>query len=364
MESKIMMSKKTIAEVFKDSKLTKDKYDSYSSFLESNLLSIDSETNTPWFVKIITIIGAWFGSLLFLGFLSIAQILNSKESMIITGCVFIIGGIGISYANKRNHLIDSFSLSLSILGQILLGIGIGGKTQGIKAVCYAGLIVELLIYLFAQSYTQKFLSVILIPACLLGIIWNSPIFEATQFLIGGLTVASVLIWSNELPLQIWLNKKPYFYVPTAYGVVLGLLLSLILSINNKFFEININHWYVSFLISFLSLAFLLHNSLCISLGISKKNFWIVIIITAILFSPTVQAPGILSSALIIILGFAKSNRVLLTLGIIFLATFITSFYYSLQQTLLTKSFILMITGFLFLGMGFAFGQLKKKVTTQ
>jgi uncharacterized membrane protein len=146
--------------------------------------------------------------------------------------------------------------------------------------------------------------------------------------------------------------------------VLGLLLSLILSINNKFFEININHWYVSFLISFLSLAFLLHNSLCISLGISKKNFWIVIIITAILFSPTVQAPGILSSALIIILGFAKSNRVLLTLGIIFLATFITSFYYSLQQTLLTKSFILMITGFLFLGMGFAFGQLKKKVTTQ
>lgn len=358
------MSTKTIADVFKESKLTKDKYVSYSSFLESNLLSIDSETNVPWFVKIITIIGAWFGSLLFLGFLLIAQILNSEESMIITGCVFIIGGICISYANKRNHLIDSLSLSLSILGQILLGVGIGGETHGIKAVCYVGLIVEIAIYLFAQSYTQKFLSVILIPTCLLGIIWNSSIFEATQFLIGGLTVASVLIWTNELSLQILLKKKPYFYVPTAYGVVLGLLLSLILSINNNFFKVNINHWYISSLIAFLSLVFLLHNYLCVSLGISKRIFWIVIVIATILFSPTIQAPGILSSALIIILGFAKSNRVLLTLGIMFLATFITSFYYSLQQTLLTKSFILMITGTLFLGMGVALRQLKKKVAVQ
>ncbi|MBN1603883.1 MAG: DUF4401 domain-containing protein [Chitinispirillaceae bacterium] len=359
-----MKSTKKIIDVLNESKLDKDRYELYSSFLESNLLSIDSETNVPWFVKIITIFGAWFGSLLFLGFLLIAQLLNSGESMIVTGSLFIVSGIAISYANKRNHLIDAFSLSLSILGQLLLGIGIGSKTHEIKIVCYAGLIIETLIYLFAQSYTQKFLSVILMPACLLGIIWNSPIFEATQFLIGGLTIASVLIWTNELPLLIWLKKQRYFYVPTAYGVVSGLLLTLVLSINNNFFEVNINHWYVSSLITFLSLSFILHKFLCQSLEIGKKPFWIVIIVTAILFAPTIQAPGVISSALIIILGFAKSNRALLTLGLIFLATFITSFYYSLQQTLLTKSLILMTTGILFLVIGFAFGQLKKKVAIQ
>jgi len=359
-----MMSTKTIAEVFNESKLSKDKYDLYLSYLESTLLSSDFEINSPWFSKIITMIGAWFGSLLFLAFLFFIRILNSGESMIITGCVFIFVAIGISYANVRDHFIDSLSLSLSILGLILFMLGIGNITNTIQSACFAGLFVEILIYISAQSYIHKFLSVILIPACLLGTIWNSPIFDATQFIIGGLAVASVLIWTNELPLQIWLKKKPYFYIPTAYGVVLGLLLLLILSINNKFFVVHITHWYFTFLIAFLSLVYLLYNSLYISLGLSKKYFIIVISIAALLFLPTVQAPGIISSALIIILGFAKSNRVLLTLGIIFLATFIISFYYSLQLTLLIKSLILIITGILFLGMGFALGQLKKKVSTQ
>lgn len=361
-----MMPVKTIADVFNESTVSKDKIELYSSFLKSALLSVDSEVNAPWFVKIITIVGAWFGSLLFLGFLAFlmfAQLLN-EESMIIVGGIFILSGIGMSFINKRNYLLDSFCLSLSIIGQILFGIGIGAQTNEINAVCYAGLIVESLIFLFAQGYTQKFLSVLLIPACLLGIIWNSSLFEATQLLIGGLTVASVLIWTYELQIQIWLKKRHYFYVSTAYGVVLGLLTTSLLSIHNKFFEVNINHWYVSSLIAFLSLSFLLYKSFCMSLGISKMNFGIVIIITAILFFPTVQAPGILTSALIIILGFARSNRILLTMGIIFLAIFISAFYYSLQETLLTKSIMLMVTGILFLGIGFAIGQLKKKVKIQ
>jgi uncharacterized membrane protein len=354
---------KTIIEVFNESNLSDEYCESYSNFLESRLISDNSEANTPWFVKIITIIGAWFGSLLFLGALFIAQVLKTEESMIIIGGLFVVIGIAISFANNRNHLLDALSLSLSILGQVLLGIGIGASTHGFKSVCYAGLLIESLIYLLAQSYTQKFISVILIPLCLLGIIWNGPIFEATHCLIGGLSVAAVLIWINELPLQIWLKKQPHFFVPTAYGLVLGLLLTLVLSINNKFFEVHINHWYITSLISFLSLSFLLYQSLCRTLGVSNKAFGCAVIVIAILFAPTFLAPGIIASALIIILGFARSNRVLLTLGIVFLATFLTSFYYSLQQSLLTKSIILMSTGVLFLGISFAFRELKKKVVT-
>lgn len=356
-----MKPTKTIIDVFNESSLSKEHSESYSSFLESHLISNDAEVNTPWFVKIITIIGAWFGSLLFLGFLLIAKLIESEESMIITGGLFVVIGIAISFTNIKNHLLDSLSLSLSILGQILFGVGIGRATDGIKSVCYAGLIVEILVYLLAQSYTQKFLSVIIIPACLLGIIWNGPIFEATHFLVGGLTAASVLIWINEIPLQIWLKKQPLFYVPTAYGLVLGLLLTLVLSINNRFFEVNITHWYITSLISFLSLSFLLYKSLYETLGVGKKALWFAVIVVAILFAPTFQSPGIITSALIVILGFSRSNRVLLTLGLVFLATFITAFYYSLQQSLLTKSIVLMSTGILFLGIGFAFDKLKKRV---
>lgn len=351
---------KSIKNVLDESNLGEDDYRRYSGFLQSKLLSTGSEANAPWFIKVITILGAWFGSLLFLGSLIIAQILQSEESMITVGCILILTGIILSYANKKNHLLDSICLSFSILGQILLGIGIWDKTGGFKPVCYAGIIVQSSIYLLAQSYTQKFISVILFPACLLGIIWNSPLFEATHLLIGALSIASVLIWVNEIPLQIRLKKHPYFYIPTAYGLVLGLLLILVLSINNRFFEVNIIHWYIASLISFLSLIFILYKSLCQNLGIGRNVFWLTVGVITIVLSPTAQTPGIITSLMVIVLGFEKGNRALFTLGILFLAIFVISFYYSLQQTLLIKSIILMSTGALFLGIHYALAIIKKK----
>lgn len=351
---------KSIKNVLDESDLSEDDYRAYSGFLQSKLLSSGSEANAPWFIKVITILGAWFGSLLFLGSLVIAQVLRSEESMITFGSIFILTGIILSYANKKNHLLDSISLSFSVLGQILLGIGIGSMAGGLKPVCYVGIIVQTSIYLLAQSYTQKFISVILFPVCLLGIIWNSPIFEATHLLIGALSIASVLIWINEIPLQIRLKKHSYFYVPTAYGLVLGLLLILVLSINNRFFEVNICHWYIASMISFMSLTFLLYKSLCQNLGLGRNVFWFTVGLIAIILSPTAQTPGIITSLMVIVLGFERGNRALFTLGILFLAIYVISFYYSLQQTLLIKSIILMSTGVLFLGVYLALAVIKKK----
>jgi len=356
-----MKTTKTIKNVFDESGLSENDYRSYSGFLQSKLSSTGSETNAPWFIKIITIIGAWFGSLLFSGSLFIARIVQSEESMITLGAIFIITGIILSYTNKKNHLLDSVSLSLSILGQILLGFGIGTKAGGIKQVCYAGIAVQSIIYLGAQSYTQKFISVMLIPACFLGIIWNSTFFEATHFLIGALSIASVLIWTGEITLQIRLKKHPYFFVPTAYGLVLGLLLILLISINNKFFMVNIYHWYITSLISFFSLTFLLYKSLCQNLGLRRTTFWLTVIVIAVILSPTAQTPGVITSLMVIVLGFAKSNRALLTLGVLFLAIYLISFYYSLQQTLLIKSIILMSTGALLIGIYSVLAMIKKKV---
>lgn len=66
----------------------------------------------------------------------------------------------------------------------------------------------------------------------------------------------------------------------------------------------------------------------------------VLIITFLSF----QAQGLLTGAMIVLLGFSASNRVLLGLGIITLLYFISNYYYSLQNTLLDKSIILFILG--------------------
>ena len=57
-----------------------------------------------------------------------------------------------------------------------------------------------------------------------------------------------------------------------------------------------------------------------------------------------QAQGLMTGVMIVLLGFAASNRVLLGLGIIALLFFISSYYYLLQNTLLDKSITLLILG--------------------
>jgi uncharacterized membrane protein len=56
------------------------------------------------------------------------------------------------------------------------------------------------------------------------------------------------------------------------------------------------------------------------------------------------APGLASALLILLLGFAAGNRVLLGLGILSLLGFVGHFYYSLHLTLLEKSGLLAVTG--------------------
>jgi hypothetical protein len=58
--------------------------------------------------------------------------LNSGESMIFFGGIFTSFGTALSYSNKENHLFESLSLSLSILGQILLAAGIGTNAEILK----------------------------------------------------------------------------------------------------------------------------------------------------------------------------------------------------------------------------------------
>jgi uncharacterized membrane protein len=66
---------------------------------------------------------------------------------------------------------------------------------------------------------------------------------------------------------------------------------------------------------------------------------------AILFGLlSLEAPGLASAILVLLLGFAAGNRVLAALGILSLFGFVAHFYYSLHASLLEKSGILAVTG--------------------
>jgi hypothetical protein len=60
------------------------------------------------------------------------------------------------------------------------------------------------------------------------------------------------------------------------------------------------------------------------------------------------APGFASALIVLLLGFAAGNRLLMALGILSLLGFVSHFYYSLHATLLEKSGLMSLTGILLL----------------
>jgi uncharacterized membrane protein len=62
----------------------------------------------------------------------------------------------------------------------------------------------------------------------------------------------------------------------------------------------------------------------------------------------VSAPGLLASLALIIVGYARDNRVLTSVGILHVPVFLFYFYYALDMDLLSKSWLLMGTGLILL----------------
>jgi uncharacterized membrane protein len=62
------------------------------------------------------------------------------------------------------------------------------------------------------------------------------------------------------------------------------------------------------------------------------------------------APGLSSAILVLALGFANGNRVLMGLGLVAFGGYLSHFYYQLSSTLLVKSIALAATGAALLGL--------------
>jgi uncharacterized membrane protein len=81
----------------------------------------------------------------------------------------------------------------------------------------------------------------------------------------------------------------------------------------------------------------------------NSSIGILAIIATLLFSVlSLFAHGMVTALLILLLGFATGNRILMGLGLLALFGFMSHYYYQLQHTLLFKSMVLAVSGLLLL----------------
>jgi len=327
----------------------------------------DLQPESPWYLKLILAFSGWLAANFVLGFFFalFSRLYRNIPLLMVLG----VGLIGVAYIllrNKRNEFIEHLALALSLAGQVLIIVAIfrffDVNNQLFYILLVIGLFEGVLTFIMPDYIHRIFSSFIASISLALSFFYiNNSLAMLDIF-------NAVLLWLVGL---LWLNEfKPTFAAISgirkrqsmAYGMTLALLVINVSKLfsstslfNNHRFQIHEISWYqpwmteillglvATFIIWQLLKRVTAHNG-----SLSKRTCLLTMFATLIVTLLSSQAHGLIVGVIILVLGFANSNRVLLGLGLIALLFFIAYYYSTLSTTLLYKSIHLFVLGLVLL----------------
>lgn len=319
------------------------------------------ENNATTAIKILSVVGGVFASLLFLGFLALAGLFNSSEGMTTSA---VIGGIAIAVAlfiNQQSHKIitDTFSITLYGTGLILMAIAFADIEVPADVIALLGIIIGGLSLWMAQNYILSFVATVMILGCVHSFAITHDRYSLT-FLFTSLTGVGILYLSlHEASIVSRSHKLARLYSPVLLALTCGFLGGLI---GNRYWgywfpyeytpeNMHFNEiiWWVVAVVTGMTTLYTVHHIMN-RFNIPTLNTKILLYLLSIcLLAPaTYFFLPITGSLLIVLLSFMVNARPRLILGILCLLYALGAYYYTLEVTLLTKSLILLACGVLFL----------------
>jgi len=309
--------------------------------------------STPWYVRTLLGFSGWLAALFMLLFIGAALsfVFRSNGAAFISG-VALLGGAYAMLRKPGGDFMEQLALATSLAGQ--------------------GLVVYVIFRTSGWSGSSSWFQIALLHVLLAGLMPNfihrvfSAFFAAfsiqyalvylgAPYLFGGLLMIPVaFIWLNEL-------EYPAFLQPMraiGYGLVIGL-------INIKGSALfGSRHWWMHYreradwvqpwmdeavagAVILVVVWQLLRRYKVPPTGLTAIASFAAAIIA---FGASLEANGISVGVLIMLLGFAGGNRILLGLGIASVLFFVSSYYYMTDTTLLVKSYTMAATGAVLLGL--------------
>ena len=303
---------------------------------------------TFWHTKILLAVSGWMAALFLLLFLSILFHPFKAPAIALTlGAMMITGGIVLLQV-PRSDFYENLALAMSFTGQMLIVYAIF-ESQDEKMQWLFTSIFFIVIALFVPSYIHR----------VIGSFLAASTFSITLFLFGipGIGNALVIFATAFL----WLHEFDYpKYMSAQRAAGYGLALALIyININGSIFlsydfiiqdmlYVYNDIWMPAWIEEFLIGAITLYVAWSILKRYGHKFTDLltlsVFVATMILSAISIEVYGVITSILILLLGFSNSNRILMGLGIISLLFSISSYYYFLNITLLEKAETLLMLG--------------------
>ena len=315
-------------------------------------------SESPWFVRVMLGVAGWIGSLFLLGFVAVAfsMVLENGAAALLVGSLICCGAYALFKSNPASDFVIQFGLAIGLVGQMLLIYGLAELIHLKGNAFYAAIfVIEIVLTLLIPNFIYRTLSS-LAGAVALTLFFSR--FGVYQLAVALLTAGFALLWLQEVR---WLRFSAICR-PAGYGLALALLLysggmvwgrGLGLGLwpyhtNGDSLIAIYSPWVGKGLISviFLVATFTLLKRLQLfangPTGLTAMG--IALFLTAVSF----PVPGLTPALLILIVGFATCNRVLLGLGLLASGAFFSNYYYLLHSTLLVKSILLCSLGVLLL----------------
>jgi len=314
---------------------------------------------SPWYVRTMLGIAGWIAAAFLLMFVGAAFAFIMKEAVYaaLLGAACCAAAYALFRGFDGNDFAEQFALVVSLVGQVLIVIGIADVLKMQDPALYLAIAAAEAV--LAIAIPNSVHRVLASAGCAIAI---------------ALAINRLALHGMAAPLLcaglafVWLHPKRWavrgtMWRPIGYGLVLALLLV-------ETFRLFDPDWL--FGTSGQRIGWIAVNGPLIGRVLTAAILvWIAIAIARdeghgptsrvalaaggsalVIGLLSLGAPGLASALLVLLLGFAAGNRLLMALGVLSLLGFVSHFYYSLHATLLEKSGLLAVTGLVLLAAWF------------
>lgn len=307
-------------------------------------------TTSPWYVRLMVGFGAWWAALFFMGFFSLLT--HSKAAALISGVLLLAGAVLLRRMEKGDFL-NQLALAASLSGQLLVVFGADVKTATSAALLV--LAMQGVLIAFYADQTHRLLSTLAAVAAIEVLLFDWKWTYGSALLAGLLGIVSIRLWLKEAAFVGAGMER--LIRPIAYGLVIAMFGLLLPSIFPPFLDahnpltLHMKYLWLSTALLGAGLLYLVHVLLT-ERGLPAFGAFALASYAAVvlLLVPAQRAPGLIGALIVLLLGFRRDNRLLLGMALLFLAVFLSAYYYNLSISLLLKSGALVGSGAVLLGL--------------
>lgn len=329
----------------------------WTTLQEAGLLNCNEpmagEMESPWYVKTLLGFSGWVAAVFLLGFIGFGFEFVFENSTIALGTGTVM--VGTSFAVLRlskNEFAEHLALALSLAGQALIIFAIFDFTDYDESIAwFLVTLLQLLLTFLMPNFVHRVFSSFVAAFTL-----NMTLaFHGLAFLTGTVIMLfAVICWLNEFRHPPWMRQLQAI----GYGLVLALIQQtgtalfgyriLGLKFPENMSGTWIRPWMGEVLIGMVALYLVFCLLRRYGKRVSERTSIMLLLSSLVVCIVSMEVQGITVGMVIILLGFAVGNRVLLGLGIASLLFYISSYYYLQDATLLAKSRTLLIVGLVLL----------------